>query len=61
MISSVIDIDELISQLETLQGWCEWQYSIEYQESIDSVIELLKKVKHDESGNYDKEFWGDDG
>ncbi len=29
MITGIIDIDELIDELETLQGWCEWEHCCE--------------------------------
>lgn len=45
MITEIIDIDELIDELETLQGWCEWEHSLEYSEAIDKVIELCREVQ----------------
>lgn len=49
MLSDIIDIDDLIEQLETVQGCSEWIYSIEYSDAIDSVIKLLNKIKEKEN------------
>lgn len=48
MMTDVIDFDRLIDELETVQGWCEWDYSLEYSEAIDRVIELLCIVEEKE-------------
>lgn len=50
MLSDIIDIDDLIEQLETVQGYSEWNYSIEYSDAIDSVIKLLNEIKGKENG-----------
>ena len=48
MITDVIDFDRLIDEPETVQGWCEWEYGLEYSEATDRVIELLCIVEEKE-------------
>ena len=45
MLNDVINYDDLIDRLSTLQGWAEWDYSLEYAIAIDTVIELIEKLK----------------
>lgn len=49
MLSDIIDIDDLIEQLETVQGYGERDYSLEYSDAIDSVIKLLNEIKEKEN------------
>lgn len=49
MLKDILDLDDLVERLETLQGYCEWDYSIIYSISVDKVIELIKQVQKDET------------
>lgn len=49
MLNDIVDIGDLISQLQTIQGYCEWNYPTNYLIAIDDVIELLKEIQRSES------------
>lgn len=49
MLTDILDFDDLIEQLETVRGYSEWDYPIEYSDAIDSVIKLLNEIKEKEN------------
>lgn len=52
MLTDILDFDDLIEQLETVRGYSEWDYPIEYSDAIDSVIKQLNEIKEKEKSEW---------
>lgn len=58
--SKLFDIDDLSEKrdwLECLSGYIEWEYSLDYQRSVDRVIHLLNEMIKKEKA-YDRKCNG---